>query len=62
VESFSVHADSDELIAWLRLAKKPKLVFVVHGERQSQEHMQQRLVNEVAWEAVIPNANQIFTF
>jgi metallo-beta-lactamase family protein len=61
VESFSVHADSDELIAWLRQARKPKKAFVVHGEHLGQEHLQQRLIAELGWDAVIPNPSQVFT-
>ena len=60
VESFSVHADSDELITWLKQAKKPKKAYVVHGESEGQEHMQQRLTDELGWEVVIPKSNQSF--
>ena len=61
VESFSVHADTDELIAWLKQAKKPKKAYVVHGELEGQEHMQQRLTDELGWDVVIPKSNQSFT-
>lgn len=60
VESFSVHADSDELVAWLKQATKPKVAYVVHGETEGQEHMQQRLTDELGWNVVIPRSNQIF--
>jgi metallo-beta-lactamase family protein len=61
VESFSVHADSDELLAWLKQAKKPKQTFVVHGELQGQEHVQERLISELGWKATIPKSAQVFT-
>ncbi len=61
VESFSVHADTDELIAWLKQAKKPKKAYVVHGEVEGQEHMQQRLTDELGWDVEIPKSNQTFT-
>jgi metallo-beta-lactamase family protein len=60
VESFSVHADSDELIAWLSQIKKPKKAYVVHGEAEGQEHMRARLSNELGWDVVIPKSNQSF--
>jgi metallo-beta-lactamase family protein len=60
VESFSVHADSDELIAWLKQAKAPQQAFVVHGEVQGQEHMQGRLTTELGWKATIPKSGQVF--
>lgn len=61
VESFSVHADTDELMTWLKQAKKPKKAYVVHGESEGQAHMQQRLTDELGWDVVIPKSNQIFT-
>lgn len=60
VESFSVHADSDELITWLKQSKRPKQAFVVHGEVQGQEHMQQRLESELGWKVTIPHTNQVY--
>lgn len=60
VESFSVHADSDELMAWLKMAKKPVRAFVVHGEAEGQEHMKARLEGELGWSVTIPKANQSF--
>lgn len=61
VESFSVHADSDELIAWLGKAKNPGRAFVVHGESQGQEHMQERMSAELGWNVTIPKSGQVFT-
>ena len=60
IESFSVHADSDELIAWLRQISKPKSAFVVHGEADSQLAMRNRLINELGWKAIIPKSAQVF--
>jgi len=60
VESFSVHADSDELITWLKMAKKPKKAFVVHGESEGQQHVQERLATELGWNVEIPQTNQVY--
>jgi len=60
VESFSVHADSDELIGWLKGISKPKSAFVVHGEADSQLAMRNRLTNELGWKAIIPKSAQVF--
>ena len=60
IESFSVHADSNELIAWLRQISKPKSAFVVHGEADSQLAMRNRLINELGWKAIIPKSAQVF--
>lgn len=59
VESFSVHADADELIAWCRSMKKPGKIFVVHGEQGAQEAMANRLVDELNWNAIVPKPSQV---
>jgi metallo-beta-lactamase family protein len=59
VESFSVHADGDELIAWMGKAKKPKKVFVIHGEQGAQEAMATRLTDELGWNAIVPKPSQV---
>ncbi len=44
IDSFSSHADEDELVAWLgRLGSKPKKVFIIHGEQESSEELKKRL-------------------
>lgn len=60
VESFSVHADSDELIAWLQNIKSPKKVFVVHGEPDSEEALAVRLRNELHWSVYVPKSEESF--
>ncbi|MBC7463498.1 MAG: MBL fold metallo-hydrolase [Actinobacteria bacterium] len=64
VESFSVHADSDELVKWLRgvnaATKAPAQVFVVHGEPDSQEFLAARLEKELHWNVTIPKSAQVF--
>jgi metallo-beta-lactamase family protein len=61
VESFSVHADSDELIQWLSKARAPKQAFIVHGESEGQEHMRERLSQELGWNAIIPEGMRSYS-
>ena len=52
---FSVHADADELMAWLGSASyEPTGVFVVHGEPDAARTLQQRIRRELDWNAVVP--------
>jgi metallo-beta-lactamase family protein len=60
VESFSVHADGNELIAWLKQMTRPDQAFVVHGERDTQKIFASRLVSELGWNAIIPQAGRTF--
>ena len=59
VESFSVHADADELLQWLRQAEKPRKIFVIHGEQGAQEAMANRLVDDLGWNAIVPKPSQV---
>ena len=55
VGEFSVHADSREMIDWLRSAKsEPGRVFVVHGESEAGESFQNKLREELSWTSTIP--------
>ncbi len=48
IQSFSVHADADELIAWMSSAsEKPKQVLVVHGEGGVAETFADRVHKEL---------------
>jgi metallo-beta-lactamase family protein len=60
MESFSVHADSDELIAWLGNIKMPKKVFVVHGEPDSEVALAVRLRDEMHWSVEIPKSEETY--
>lgn len=52
--SFSVHADADELIAWMATATEPpRGVFIVHGEPSAARALHDRVVAELDWTAVV---------
>ncbi len=61
VNSFSVHADSDELLEWLKQTAAPSQCFVVHGEPDGQRALKERLANELHWNAIIPKSGQVFS-
>jgi metallo-beta-lactamase family protein len=54
ISAFSVHADADELIDWLRPAPRPATAFVVHGEASASAALRDRMVAELDWHAVVP--------
>ena len=54
-DGFSAHADSDELVGWLRrMPSEPRTVFVVHGEEESSRAPARRIDDELGWSAVVP--------
>jgi metallo-beta-lactamase family protein len=56
IGSFSVHADADELIAWMKTATEaPKQVFVVHGEAGAAEVFSSRVKSQLGWQSHTPH-------
>jgi metallo-beta-lactamase family protein len=56
---FSVHADSTELLAWLReLPTPPETVYIVHGEPQSSHAMATMLRSQTGWCVVVPHLGE----
>jgi len=53
--SFSVHADRNELLAWLRTADGvPEVAYVVHGEPDASASLADDMTAELGWNAVVP--------
>lgn len=62
IDSLSAHADSDEIMNWIRgFVKKPEKVFLVHGEESSIRALYYRVTNELDLECEIPAPNEEFT-
>lgn len=58
-EEFSVHADSDEILDWLRaLPEPPETVFVVHGEPEAAASLAARVRAELGWAAAVPRLGE----
>jgi metallo-beta-lactamase family protein len=59
IEAFSVHADADELIRWLRAADRvPSQVFVNHGESKAAATLAHRITQELDTVAVVPEPGE----
>ncbi len=55
IEVFSGHADSTEIMRWLRLFKQPpKMTFVVHGEDESRRALAEEIHRSLGWKTHIP--------
>jgi len=55
LEGFSGHADSDELMAWLRgLRQPPRQTFVVHGEPDASDSLRIRIKDQLGWSVRVP--------
>jgi metallo-beta-lactamase family protein len=57
--SMSAHADAGQLITWMKtLKKKPKHVFVTHGEPDSADALRLRISRELGWDVSVPLLGQ----
>ena len=55
VPAFSVHADSAEIVEWLRTAPRaPDAAFLVHGETPAATALHDRIERELGWTVVVP--------
>lgn len=61
LNAFSGHADQEKLVNWVgNILKKPKKIFLVHGEYKAQEVLAGVLESKYAVETVIPNREDSF--
>jgi len=55
LQSFSSHADSNELIAWMRMAQKPPgMTYITHGEPDAADILRGRVKRELGWLCRVP--------
>jgi metallo-beta-lactamase family protein len=62
IEGLSAHADQEELMDWAEgFCEKPKMTFIIHGEKESAEALSQKLNEELGWNTVIPQYLESFS-
>ena len=55
LESFSGHADADEIMAWMGGAMpKPAITYVTHGEPDAADALRARISRELGWQVRVP--------
>jgi metallo-beta-lactamase family protein len=56
LDMLSAHADSDEIMRWLRGFKTaPRMTFVVHGEPAASDALRHRIEEELGWACLVPD-------
>jgi metallo-beta-lactamase family protein len=59
LEEFSVHADADDLVAWLAAAPAaPRACYVTHGEPAASQALAERIRSQLGWCAVVPRQGE----
>jgi len=60
LSAFSVHADADELVAWLASAPTPpRIAFAVHGEPEGAAVLAARIDRELGFPGVVPKHGEV---
>lgn len=61
IEGLSAHADQEELIDWAEgFISKPKMTFLVHGEKEASETLAYKLQEELHWHPIVPEYLESF--
>lgn len=56
IDSISAHGDYEDILKWLsHFRRKPKAIFLVHGEANSTKALATRIKERFNWNVVIPN-------
>jgi len=62
VEGLSAHADQGELLDWISdLEKRPRKLFIVHGEPENSLALKKKLEEVYDLEGIIPELNEEYT-
>ncbi|MGE4284184.1 MAG: MBL fold metallo-hydrolase RNA specificity domain-containing protein [Clostridia bacterium] len=62
IDSFSGHADQKGLMDWLNaFSKKPKKVFIVHGEEDAQKAFAEKIKQEFNIECIVPDKYAVYS-
>jgi len=58
-DEFSVHADADEVVGWLRrMPEPPETVYLVHGEPTGSQALAERVRTELGWTVAVPHLGE----
>ena len=59
LDNLSAHADTDELISWMRATERPpRMVCVTHGEPQASDTFRLRIQRDLGWKAKVPDLGE----
>jgi len=62
IEGLSAHADQEELMEWAEgFTSKPKMTFLIHGEKDASEALSQKLTETFQWHTIVPEYMESFS-
>lgn len=54
LETFSGHADADEILSWMGAAAPPRMTYLTHGELEAADTLRRRVAHELGRNARVP--------
>ena len=54
LETFSGHADADEILRWMQAGRVPKMTYLTHGEPEAADTLRRRVAHELGRAARVP--------
>ena len=54
LQSFSGHADADELMRWMAAAPAPEMTYLTHGEPEASDTLRRRIAHELGRPSRVP--------
>lgn len=59
LSNLSAHADYAEILQWLQFfEKKPKKIFITHGEYEAASSLKQKIETKLGWKCIVPHYQQ----
>ena len=53
-ETFSGHADADEILSWMGAAAPPRMTYLTHGEPEAADTLRRRVAHELGRNVRVP--------
>ncbi|SFQ23736.1 MBL fold metallo-hydrolase [Tranquillimonas alkanivorans] len=55
LQSFSGHADANEILQWMAAGRAPRMTYLTHGEPTTADTLRQRVAHELGWAVRVPD-------
>lgn len=61
MSDYSAHGDYADILAWLsRFERKPKTIFLVHGDEEAIDSLKERIETSLRWDVCVPKVKETF--
>lgn len=62
MSDYSAHGDVNDILGWMsKFERKPKQVFLVHGDDEALSALKETIEKRLRWSVTVPKAREVFT-